>query len=286
MNGRHNIRVSALCLADDICIPIAFEGDTEAAEYLVRTILSRDDIIVEKVETQKRTGSIASRSAVLDILAHDGNGNIIDIEIQRAFHGWDDLAGRAESYASLLLLSTLEKGTEYRNAKEAIIILIMDSDTVGDGRPTYSYRMRDAEGHGLKGSRMTIVLANGSYRDTIETEISRLYSDLYETELEKMRSPEMRKCLGRVKGEGGMLSTERGYSVIERIKAEGRNEGILIGERKGIEKGRMEAALKMIAMGFPSSTIADITELPAVEIEKLKDDPFCAEHNGTVPASR
>ena len=151
-----------------------------------------------------------------------------------------------------------------------IIILIMDSDTVGDGRPTYSYRMRDAEGHGLKGSRMTIVLANGSYRDTIETEISRLYRDLYETDPGKIMRPEMRKCLGRVKGEGGMLSTERGYSVIERIKAEGRNEGILIGERKGIEKGRMEAALKMIAMGFPSSTIADITEIPIGEIEKLR----------------
>ena len=262
MNGRHNIRVSALCLADDICIPIAFEGDTEAAEYLVRTILSRDDIIVEKVETQKRTGSIASRSAVLDILAHDGNGNIIDIEIQRVFHGWDDLAGRAESYASLLLLSTLEKGTEYRNAKEVIIILIMDSDTVGDGRPTYSYRMRDAEGHGLKGSRMTIVLANGSYRDTIETEISRLYSDLYETELEKVRRPEMRKCLGRVKGEDGMLSTERGYSVIERIKAEGRNEGR--------NEGKREAAVKMIAAGFPSSIISSITDIPIGEIEKLR----------------
>ena len=276
MSGSHNIRVSALCLADDICIPIAFEGDTEAAEYLVRTILSRDDIIVEKVETQKRTGSIASRSAVLDILAHDGNGNIIDIEIQRAFHGWDDLAGRAESYASLLLLSTLEKGTEYRNAKEVIIILIMDSDTVGDGRPTYSYRMRDAEGHGLKGSRMTIVLANGSYRDSIETEISRLYRDLHETDPGKIRRPEMRKCLGRVKGEDGMLSTERGYSVIERIKAEGRDEGILIGERKGlekgIEKGRMEDSAKMLAAGFPLSTIADITELSTGEIEKLRKD--------------
>ena len=87
MSGSHNIRVSNLCLADDICIPIAFDGDTEAAEYLVRTILSRDDISVEKVETQKRTGSIASRSAVQDILAHDSNGNLIDIEIQRAFHG-------------------------------------------------------------------------------------------------------------------------------------------------------------------------------------------------------
>ena len=71
-----------------------------------------------------------------------------------------------------------------------------------------------------------------------------------------------------------MLSTERGYSVIERIKAEGRDEG------------KMEAAVRMIAAGFPSSTIADITELHAVEIEKLKDDTAYAEHSGTVPASR
>ena len=33
----------------------------------------------------------------------------------------------------------------------------------------------------------------------------------------------------------------------------------------------MKIAMRMIAAGFPSSTIADITELPAVEIEKLKD---------------
>ena len=86
----------------------------------------------------------------------------------------------------------------------------------------------------------------------------------------------MRKCLDRVKGESGMLSTERGYSVIERIKAEGRDEGILIGERKGlekgIEKGRMEDAAKMLAAGFPLSTIADITELSIGEIEKLRKD--------------
>ena len=37
-----------LCLADDICIPIAFEGDTEATQYIVRTILSRDDISIPK----------------------------------------------------------------------------------------------------------------------------------------------------------------------------------------------------------------------------------------------
>ena len=259
-----------LCLADDICIPIAFDGDTAAVQYMVRTILSRDDITVEKVETQKRIGSIASRSAVLDILAHDSSGNLIDIEMQRAFHGWDDLAVRAESYASLMLLSTLGRGMEYREAKEAIIIFIMDRDMPGSGKPTYIYRMADEEGNRLQGSRMTIVLANGSYRDTIETEISRLYSDLYETELKKVRRPEMRKCLGKVKGDEGMLSTERGYSVIERI----RGEGILIGEEKGLKKGikkeRRQIAMKMIAAGFPSSTISGITEIPISEIEKLR----------------
>ena len=263
-----------LCLADDICIPIAFDGDTEAVQYMVRTILSRDDITVEKVETQKRIGSISSRSAVLDILAHDSSGNLIDIEIQRAFHGWDDLAVRAESYASLMLLSTLGRGMEYRNAKEAIIIFIMDRDMLGSGKPTYIYRMADEDGNRLQGSRMTIVLANGSYRDTIETEISRLYSDLYETELEKVRRPEMRKCLGKVKGDEGMLSTERGYSVIERI----RGEGILIGEKKGRKEGRdegriegkMETAVKMLAAGLPSSTISGFTEIPISEIEKLR----------------
>ena len=68
----------------------------------------------------------------------------------------------------------------------------------------------------------------------------------------------MRKCLGKVKGVEGMLSTERGYSVIEKVKAEGRIEG------------RMEDAVKMIAAGFPSSTISGITEIPISEIEKLR----------------
>ena len=92
----------------------------------------------------------------------------------------------------------------------------------------------------------------------------------------------MRKCLGKVKGDEGMLSTERGYSVIERI----RGEGILIGEekglKKGIAKGRNEGILigekknsrqiaaKMIAAGMPSSTISGFTEIPISEIEKLR----------------
>ena len=86
-----------------------------------------------------------------------------------------------------------------------------------------------------------------------------------------------------------MLSSERGYSVIEKIKAEGFEEGFKIGYEEGFKIGykigfeegfkigyeeglkeaRMEDAVKMIAAGFPSSAIADITEMPIEEIEKL-----------------
>ena len=80
-----------------------------------------------------------------------------------------------------------------------------------------------------------------------------------------------------------MLSSERGYSVIERIKAEGFKigfeEGFKIGYKIGFEEGfkiglkksSIKIAMRMIAAGFPSSTIADITEIPAVEIEKLME---------------
>ena len=66
-----------------------------------------------------------------------------------------------------------------------------------------------------------------------------------------------------------MLSSERGYSVIEKIKAEGFEEGFKIGYEEGLKEARMEDAVKMIAAGFPSSAIADITEMPIEEIEKL-----------------
>ena len=59
-----------------------------------------------------------------------------------------------------------------------------------------------------------------------------------------------------------MLSSERGYSVIEKIKAEG--------YKIGLKKSRIEIATRMIAAGFPSSTISGITEIPIGEIEEMR----------------
>ena len=83
-----------------------------------------------------------------------------------------------------------------------------------------------------------------------------------------------------------MLSSERGYSVIEKIKAEGYKMGFeegfkigyKIGYKIGFEEGfkiglresRMKIAMRMIAAGFPSSTISDITEIPIGEIEEMR----------------
>ena len=86
--------------------------------------------------------------------------------------------------------------------------------------------------------------------------ISRLYSDLHEKEMKRVRCPEMRKSLGLLK---------------RRNAVDSRTELVLnkFGE-KYIKQGRLQVAEKMIAEGFPFSTISDITEIPVEEIEKLK----------------
>ncbi|WP_370453200.1 helix-turn-helix domain-containing protein [Oceanobacillus sp. CFH 90083] len=43
------------------------------------------------------------------------------------------------------------------------------------------------------------------------------------------------------------------------------------GKQEGLEKGRQEIALKLIAKGMPISQIAEITNLSKEEIEKLAD---------------
>ena len=72
-----------LCLADDLGFGLAFDDNPEGTEFLVRTILSRQDITVEKAKTDmdKMTGK--SPFVVVEADAHDGNGNPLRINIIR-----------------------------------------------------------------------------------------------------------------------------------------------------------------------------------------------------------
>ena len=83
---RDNV-LDKLSLMDDIFFTKCFSGSRECTALLLRIILSRSDIMVERVETQSWMQSILSHSVKLDILARDGEGKLYNIEVQKDERG-------------------------------------------------------------------------------------------------------------------------------------------------------------------------------------------------------
>ncbi len=106
----------------------------------------------------------------------------------------------------------------------------------------------------------------------MESERSRILSDLSEKDLGRMRSPMMRAALYRVKGDEMMMRNT--YGMLYRIETENLEKGI----RKGMEKGRKEGrarekkqiAMKMLRKkSYAISEVAELTDIPIEEVEKL-----------------
>lgn len=87
MNEKDLQMLKELRLMDDDFFSEALDGKIEAVEYILNTILERDDIKVKSTKAQVEYKSATKRSIILDIQAEDANGKIMDIEIQRSDRG-------------------------------------------------------------------------------------------------------------------------------------------------------------------------------------------------------
>ena len=195
-------QLRALRLGDDNGFTIVLNNNIKGAEFMARTLTGRRNLSIVEAHTQHTVRNPFGHSVVFDIFARDGSGDLICIDIQKVFSGWKDASRRMLQYASMLNLHALEKGSEYGMAKEVFVVFIFDTDIVGDGRALYEYRMRMEDGTELMDANMTIIVANGAYRDTIESDISKLFSDLQESDPGKMKVPVLREAMERLKAEG------------------------------------------------------------------------------------
>ncbi len=187
------IEAKSLCLFDDIAAMIAFKNNPKAVERVVRIVLSRNDIVVEKVDVQKHLKNILGHSVIFDVVAYETNGNPINIEIQRVADNKTEFSRRMMFYGSSLLLSSLEKCKTYKESKNEIVIFLVDFDVIGESNATDTFMMRCEDGMLLPEANLTLVVANGTYCDTIESEISLLYRDFHEKDIDKIRFPERKE---------------------------------------------------------------------------------------------
>ena len=256
-------RIKRLRLIDDDFMTRCFEGQIEATELLVHTILGVKWRVLS-VKTQDTIKNLPGRSVRLDILAVGENGRNINIEIQRQDKG--AAPRRARYHASVLDANTLLAGDEYEKLPEAYVIFITEADFFGQGWPIYNIE-RIIKGTDKEfGDGAHIVYVNSTIQD--ETPLGRLMHDFYCTSANEMHYKVLAERVKHFK------ETEKGVAgmsgVFEEFREEVRKEAAREAAEKAAKKERKDFAKTLIKMGkMTIDEIALASKLSLKEVQRL-----------------
>ena len=258
-------RIKELRLMDDDFFSEALDGKKEAVEYILNTVLERDDIKVKSTKAQVEYKSATKRSIKLDIQAEDVHGRLMDIEIQRSDRGSG--VRRARFHSSMIDRTLLSKGEDFEDLVDTYVIFITEKDKFGMGVPLYHIERRIKEmDHALFGDGAHILYVNGEYRN-LEHPVGSLMHDFNCKDAKDMVNPLLAEEVRYLK------ETEGGRSQMSRILEEMRNEVAEKAKAEGNHEKAVSTSLKMLARGRDSmEEIAEITGLSLEEVRKLADN--------------
>ncbi len=165
-------RLRGFRLLDDDFMSKVFE-DKKCAEFLLRIILNRDDLEVEKSNSQYSIKNLQGRSVRLDILAVDKKNRAYNIEIQRNDKG----AGvkRARYNSAVIDANVTEPGEKYEKLNETYVIFITENDVLERGLPIYHIDRGIKETGEVFQDESHIIYVNSQIRN--ETALGKLMHD-------------------------------------------------------------------------------------------------------------
>ena len=256
-------RIDKLRLIDDDFFSEALDGKLEAVEYILQTVLERNDIVVLETKAQVEYKSATKRSIRLDIKAVDRNQEHFDVEIQRAEEGAG--ARRARFHGSMIDRDLLGKGKDFDELPESFVIFITENDKYARGAPVYHIERRIEEhDNALFGDGLHILYVNGEYQD-VETPVGRLMHDFYCTKSEDMYSKVLAdevKYLKETEGGRGRMCRileEMCEEVAEEVAKE---------TAKRVEKGTAERVEKETAERVAKETAKETARI-LLDLNKL-----------------
>ena len=250
-------RLRGFRLLDDDFMTKVFE-DEVCAEFLLKIILNRDDLVVKRSNSQYSIKNLQGRSVRLDILAVDKQNHVYNIEIQRNDKG----AGikRARYNSSLLDANVAEPGEEYNALNETFVIFITERDVLGDGLPIYHIDRIIRETGTLFGDESHIIYVNSHIKD--DTALGKLMHDFSCTNAKDMYYKVLAERVHYFKED------EKGVAIMCKAMEDMRNEAAREAEKmKAVRMARL-----MLEDGTLSyEKIAAFTELTVKEVQELDD---------------
>ena len=156
-------------LFDDVFMNAVFL-DKDACQYVVRTITGMQNVRIIDSRPQHNIKCIATRSAILDVLAQDADGTLYNIEFQRADS--ENHARRVRFYGALVDSSFVPKNAKFADVPNLICIYLSKTDIWKQGRSVYRVK-KTFEGTDIPyNDGLEIIYANAAIDDG--TAISRL----------------------------------------------------------------------------------------------------------------
>ena len=265
-------KIQNATLMDDEFMTVFFRSNTKGVEFILRIILDKPDLIVERVKVQAvKNGADETRSIRCDIWAVDNKGTQYDIEFQKENSGASPY--RARLNIAILDANTLQAGEDHSLLcdRKSFVIFITQKDYFKKGEPIYKFPRFDPETEINLNDGSTIIYVNGSYKN-LDTALGKLVHDLNCPDPEKMSYSDFASAVRaeKLKGEA------KNMSIIDEIfdygiaegKAEGLAKGLFEGEIRGRVEGRFEGEAKGRAEGRAEGEAKAQTSI-AAELIKL-----------------
>ena len=230
-------------------------NDIPACQHVLRIITGIPDLVVKEVRSQHRISKITSHDAILDILAEDGHGRLINLEIQRK--DTIDHARRTRFYAAMIDSECLEKGKDYDQMPDVHIIYISETDLWAAGKTVYKVEKKFKETEVPYDDGVYVTYVNAEVND--DSKVAKLMDYFKTADPEDMSQGDLSARIHFLKCEEG------GYQEMCEVSEEIYKEGIIEGKKEGIiegkKEGKKETAFNMKSKGYPDATIADILDV-------------------------
>ena len=238
-------------------------NDIPACQHVLRIITGIPDLVVKEVRSQHRISKITSHDAILDILAEDGQGRLINLEIQRK--DTIDHARRTRFYAAMIDSECLEKGKDYDQMPDVHIIYISETDLWAAGKTVYKVEKKFKETEVPYDDGVYVTYVNAEVND--DSEIAKLMDYFKTADPEDMSQGDLSARIHYLKCEEGGYQEmcEVSEEIYKEGIIEGKKEGIIEGKKEGLiegkKEGKKETAFNMKSKGYPDATIADILDV-------------------------
>ena len=129
-------RLRLLRPIDDDFMRCLFKDNIPLAEFVLRIITDKPDLIITDCETQKDMKRLAgARSICLDAYGMDSAGKKYDLEVQRQDKGADP--HRARYHSSVMDIENLHSGQEFKELPDTYTIFIIEKDFYGQSEAVY-----------------------------------------------------------------------------------------------------------------------------------------------------